>query len=272
MMAEVAGIKPMQGEFKRAVPAGAPGRFEMVPVGALVVDREYQRDISAASTRVIRRIVAEFDWRKFLPVICVAREKYHHVIDGQHRATAAATLGIDRVPAYVLDCTPAEAAGAFAAINGTVTPVAPVDLWFSMLAAGDPEAVALQDVFEAAEVVVTRRKAAHGVGETRSINVLRRAYRFYGAALLTTILQCIVQTGSGNPGMLKGAVVNGIGYAIRSKPELLSQPSRLFDVFDGLDLGEMEERARVEAAQTGNGVQFILTREINAALRAAGVA
>ena len=169
----------------------------------------------------------------------------------------------------MLSCSAAEAAAAFAAINGNVTPVQPIDLWFAELAAKAPTAVALQRVLDAAGVKVTRKKEGYAVGETRSISVLRHALDFYGAAILTTILQCIVETNGGNPGMIYGAMVNGIGRAIRTKPDLLANPSRLFDVFDGLVLSELAYDAGIESARTGNPVQFIITRLVNTALKSA---
>lgn len=263
-MSDLLPILPLAGDFEAKPVSGHPGALQTLPISSLRIDDTYQRAISAGSIRVIKRIVNDFDWAKFLPVIVVQDGDVFSVVDGQHRTTAAATIGITEVPCYVLRCTAEEAAAAFAAINGNVTPVAPVDLWFAMLAARDPDAVKLQRVLDAANVKVTRRKSAHGVGETRSINVLRRALDFYGGALLTTILQCITETGDGNPGMLVGAVIHGVGQSIRTKPELLADPSSLFDVFDGIDLGELLERAKTECAHTGNIVQAVITREINA--------
>jgi len=267
-MSDLLPIIPLPDTITEARISGVIGELDVVPISRLRVDMTFQRNITAGSVRNIRAICKQFDWAKFLPVIVVRDGGFFSIVDGQHRATAAATLGIHSVPVYILSCTAAEAAAAFAAINGNVTPVEPVDLWFAELAAMDSSAVALQRCLEAADVKVTRRKDGHAVGETRSINVLRRAFDFYGSALLTTILQCITQTGDGNPGMINGAVVNGIGRAIRTKPELLADPAALLDVFDGIMLSEMLEKARLEFARTGNAVQFILTREINAIIGA----
>ena len=260
-------IIALGGEIESAQVRGKVGALKMVPVSQLYVDSTYQRAVSLGSVRNIKRICATFDWAKFLPVIVAKEGDHYHVIDGQHRATAAATIGIKEVPCYVLACSTAEAAAAFAAINGNVTPMQPIDLWFAELAAKDASAVALKQVLDAAGVKVTRKKEGFGVGETRSINVLRRALHFYGPAILTTVLQCIVETGDGNPGMINGATVNGIGHAIRTKPDLLANPSKLFDALDGMSLAEVSREAQIEHARTRNPVQFIITRQVNAALR-----
>jgi hypothetical protein len=260
-------ILPLGEEIANANVRGAIGELRVVPISQLYVDSVYQRSVSVGSVRVIRRICANFDWAKFLPVIVAVDGDRYHVIDGQHRTIAAATIGIKKVPCYILSCSPAEAAAAFAAINGNVTPMQPIDLWFAELAARDPNAIELQQVLDAAGVKVTRKKEGFAVGETRSINVLRSALRFYGSAILTTILQCIVETGDGNPGMINGACVNGIGRAIRTKPDLLAKPSELFDALDDVSLAEMSREAQIEYARTSNPPQFIITREINALLR-----
>ncbi len=261
-------IFPLGEDVERGRVAGQVGKLEMLPISSLFVDDTYQRAVSAGSVKNIKRICARFDWSKFLPVIVVKHDHRYCIVDGQHRTTAAATIGLTSVPCYVLSCTMPEAAAAFAAINGNVTPVQPIDLWFAELAAKEPKAVALQSVLDAASVRITRKKEGFLVGETRSVNVLRRAHNFYGGAILTTILQCIVETSSGNPGMIYGAMVNGVGMAIRTKPDLLANPSKLFEAFDGLSLSTIVYDAGIENARTGNPVQFIITRVINAELRA----
>lgn len=250
-----------------AEPAGKVGRLHVIPISKLVVDSTYQRAVSVGSVRNIRRICGSFDWAKFLPVIVTEDGDRFSIVDGQHRAIAALSVGVTSVPCYILSCSAAEAAAAFAAINGNVTPMQPIDLWFAELAAGRTKAVALKRVLDSAGVKVTRKKEGFIVGETRSINVLARALDFYGPSILTTILQCIVETGDGNAGMLTGAVINGIGRAIRTKPEMLSNPSKLFDIFDGISISTMVYEAGIESARSGNPVQFIITRQVNAEIR-----
>ncbi|CAN7394144.1 ParB N-terminal domain-containing protein [Neorhizobium sp. LjRoot104] len=260
-------IVQLGAEVKIGKIGGHIGRFEIIPISKLLVDSTYQRAISQGSVKNIRRICEGFDWAKFLPVIVTQDGESFSIVDGQHRTTAAATIGIEAVPCYVLSCTASEAAAAFAAINGNVTPVQPIDLWFAELAAKKPSAVSLQRVLDASGVKVTRKKEGFLAGETRSITVLQRALDFYGSAILTTILQCIVETSDGNPGMLFGAMINGVGRAIRTKPEVLADPAKLFDVFDEINLSELLYSAKIESARSGNPVQFIITRQINAAIK-----
>tara|TARA_R110002167_G_scaffold42512_9_gene129139 strand:+ start:2639 stop:3472 length:834 start_codon:yes stop_codon:yes gene_type:complete len=246
---------------------GNPGVLQFVDVARLRIDPSYQRAISIASAKNVNRIISGFDWRKFTPVIGTENEDATiSVIDGQHRATAAISIGIDHLPCYILPCSVSEAAAAFAAINGNVTTVNPIDIWFAQVKAQDADSIKLSNAFDAANVRVVRKKDGFAVGETRSINVLRRAHEFYGSATFITILQCITETGNGNPGMIFGATVNGIGRAIRTKPELLAEPSKLFDLLDRINLSELHHEAILENAKTNNPVQHIITRKINSVI------
>ena len=62
------------------------------------------------------------------------------IIDGQHRATAAALIGIETVPAQVIVADRIEQASAFKSINGQVTRVNKLALHHAAVAAGDAEA------------------------------------------------------------------------------------------------------------------------------------
>lgn len=242
---------------------GSIGQLIMADPSQMFVDMAYQRNITTGSARRVKRIAESFDWNKFIPVIGVQKEDGIALIDGQHRATAAISIGIKEIPCYLLNCTDQEAAAAFASINGDVTSVSTWDIWFAEIASGDEGALAIQKCLEAANVKVTRRKSDYAVGETRAVSVLRRAYKNYGESLFITILQCITETRDGNPGMIIGSVVNGIGRAIRTKPDLLANPSKLFDLFDGVNLQKILERSKIESAANGNPVQYIVTRKIN---------
>lgn len=256
-------------------PAGEMGRMLTVRIDDLRVDDRYQRRISQNSVRNVRRIASDFDWSRFTPLIVVPSDSEpgaYDVIDGQHRATAALTIGLTEVPCYVLTgCDLAEAARSFAAINANVTRVRPVDVWAARLAAGEPEALALKRVLDAADVVVIDKKDGWEVGETASVSVLERSLVRNGADLLITALQCLTQTGDGNPGTLTGSYVNATVEALRRKRDLAERPSAIFEALDVFSFAEAGERARQECAVTKNAPQFVITRLINERLAAAGI-
>lgn len=268
MSTNLSPIYPFELPVAACEVAGSVGRFELVEISRLRIDETYQREISGTSARNIRRIAKTFDWRRFTPVIAVSLgDETYAIIDGQHRTTAARTREIERVPAYIIDATVAEAAAAFAAINTDITRMSALDIYRAKLAAGDRDARELEDVCAAAEVKLTTRQKSYTAGETPAVSVLQRALKRYGGELLTLILQCITQTRDGNAGLIIGATVNGIGQALQTKPSLYAKPGELFDLFDQIDLAEVLHRAKIEAVRTLNPAQYIITREINTAIR-----
>lgn len=255
-------LDPEQGEI---------GEFAVVPIGDLRVDPTFQRSISAASARNVVRIGTSFDWRRFSPVIGVRlADGKIGVIDGQHRCTAAHSRGIAQVPVYLLDCSMTEAASAFAAINGNVTPISKQDIYRAKLAAGDKEALALQSVLDVAGVTIVSIRSGFAKGQTRSIGVLHRAYRVHGADILILTLQCLTETGDGNAGLIYGVAINGIADAIKTKTEWLAKPSALLDCFDQIDLRAMLQSVEAELVRQRQACMWVMYRHTKLSLPSIG--
>lgn len=267
MSAQMFPVPAITLESKSHPIIGLVGVLEMVELSRMVIDYNYQRSMTLGSVKTARRIARDFDWRKFTPVIGVrVANNLIAIVDGQHRASAAKARGIQAAPTYILDATLQEAAAAFAAINGNVTPMNAQDIYRAKLVGGDPEALALQAVLDVAGVSVISGKVASLKGQTRSVGVLQRCLRVYGSDMLTLALQCITETGDGNVGLIIGSVVNGIIEAILKKSDLLATPTTLLDLFDGIDLRRMLRDAEVEFAQTKYPVQDVMRREIHRVL------
>lgn len=260
-------IVPIEIAFTNEKIGGRRGHLGLIPIADLRVDPSYQRSISMRSIEVVRKIASNFDWRKFVPAVVVKSGAYYKVINGQHSVTAAASLDIKEVPCYIIDCTHEEAAAAFAAINGTVTPVSAQDVWFAMLTAKDYESIQLKKLLDACGVTVVRDISGIAPGETRSIKVLQRAWSFYTPELLSLVLRAIINTGNGNPGMIIGSVVNGLALSLITKPWLIENPEQVYEALNPVRISELVTEARIECARTGNRMQYVLTREFNAIFR-----
>jgi hypothetical protein len=247
--------------------AGMPGEWGTVEVDELRIDSSYQRPVTAQGLRNIQHIARYFDWRRFSPLIGVLNDDGTvSVIDGQHRATAAKARGITRLPVYLVKCSSEQAAAAFAAINGQITSVKTQDVFKAKVSAGEPGALALKKILDAAEVTIVPNKAIYRKGETASLSSLERALDRYGAELLILTLQCITQTGDGNPGLITGPMINGIARALLHKVDLLEQPSKLFECFDQMDLRDIMEAAMDEQRRTRAAAQSVICRLINDAI------
>ncbi|HGG04776.1 MAG TPA: hypothetical protein ENK28_04905 [Aliiroseovarius sp.] len=121
---------------------GAPGAVAFVDVADLLIDDAYQRRIEVRGWKNVQRIAENFEWSKFSALMVSRRaDGRFAIIDGQHRAHAAALLGLKQVPALIFELTPREEASAFSWINGSVTAMTPNQVFKAALAAFEPWAV-----------------------------------------------------------------------------------------------------------------------------------
>lgn len=142
---DLSGMQPVS-------PASQPApQLIWVEVADLVIDDRYQRPLDKNNKAAIRRIAAEFRWSRFSPVLVAPVEggKYA-LIDGQHRAHAAALCGFERIPAMVALVAPEEQALAFIEINTRQIRVSAQSVYRAALTAGEPWAVAAHDAVKAA--------------------------------------------------------------------------------------------------------------------------
>jgi hypothetical protein len=69
----------------------------------LLVDATYQRDLSERSMRLIRKMIENFSWNRMKPPIVVqVGPASLHIVDGQHTAIVAASIGIPQIPVFVV--------------------------------------------------------------------------------------------------------------------------------------------------------------------------
>ncbi len=142
---DISGIEPLA-----APPPPSPNpQLAWVPIEKLFIDDTYQRELGQKNLRIVRRIAESFDWSLFTPITVapVEGEDAFTLIDGQHRAHAAALAGLHLVPAAIVDIPRARQAAAFAGINAQRTAVSSLNLFKAALAAREPWAI------EAAEAV-----------------------------------------------------------------------------------------------------------------------
>lgn len=220
---------------------GTPPTLDWLPIKKLVVDPQYQRDITEAGRRNILKIAAAFNWSMFATVVVAAvgagRPGYYAIVDGQHRTTAAAA--------------------AFAAINAAVTAMSPLQLHVARLAAGDKRAKLLVQACEAGGVSICRYPIPllkMKVGETTGVGSLYRVLDKYGAELLALGLRCITGTRNGNPGMVRPQLVEAICANLEAEPAWADNEKRLLKAIGKLDFAEAFSRARKKTEASRSGV------------------
>lgn len=191
----------IKGLTPHAPPTGEP-IFEHVSPSELLVDQAYQRDLSPKSIALIRKIVEEWDWRRFKPPVVAFADGGLQVIDGQHTAIAAASHpGIDKIPVMVVEAPELQArALAFIGHNRDRLQVTAMQLHHAAVAAGDELSVTIEQVCGRAGVTLVR--SAYGgrpwkVGETQAINAVRTLVDKRGAQKSRQILELLVAAGLG---------------------------------------------------------------------------
>lgn len=177
-----------------------PGRLPVLkwlPIERLIVDDRYQRDIGSGGRAAIQKIAARFSWGKFSPVIVHEIEggKYA-IIDGQHRCTAALSIGIQEVPCSIVSLSnAAQAAEVFAAVNGDVIRMNALALFRASRAAGVQWAVDIQAACDAVGVTpLTHPTPAQQQKpcSTNAIGRLRRIVANHGRAGLEAVLRLVM--------------------------------------------------------------------------------
>lgn len=182
--------------------ATAPPSIELVDPRKLRVDDRYQRALSERSVKLIRKIVAGWSWTAFKPPVVVAADDGEFdVIDGQHTAIAAVTHGgIEQLPVLVVDAPEqATRAKAFVQHNRDRIQVTPAQLHNAMVAAGDDDAVTINQVCERAGVRILRGPPGGGKflpGDTLAISTIAALVNKRFAAGARVILQGCAATGA----------------------------------------------------------------------------
>lgn len=207
-----------------------PPSLDFVAIDDLIVDERYQRSVERTGSKNIQKIAANFDWAKFSPIMVSKRETGElAIIDGQHRAHAAALCGIDTVPAIISELSIEQEAEAFTWVNGTVTALTANQVFKAALAAFEPWAVQCDAVATRAGCRLMAYNKSHKdkrPGEIFCIGVVRKMVeaeqqpflvavlrgvqasvikddiRYYAAFGLNALVPAAIATGVQNPAVI----------------------------------------------------------------------
>jgi hypothetical protein len=235
-----------------SVSDGAAPMLQWLKISELIVDPAYQRPIVGKGRRNVDRIARAFSWSCFAPVVVSPVEggKFA-IIDGQHRTTAAALVGLDSVPCQVVIAAKEEQAAAFNAINGITTPISCMALHAAALVANEPWAVQLAEACACAEVQLLRYPVPthmQSPGQTMAVGAIAHCWKRYGRESLITALQCVTQTANNTPGCLSARTIKALCDVLHGNRQWRDSGTVLFDAFDAIDLSNIQDRSAVEAA------------------------
>ncbi|MDO5704070.1 MAG: ParB/RepB/Spo0J family partition protein [Paracoccus sp. (in: a-proteobacteria)] len=177
-------------------PASQPApQLQWVPIDDLVIDDRYQRPLSAGNWQAIRRIATEFRWSRFSPLLVAPIEGGRFaVVDGQHRAHAAALCGYKTVPAMIALIDVAEQAAAFVDVNSSQIRVHALVAYRAALAAGVDWAVRCHKAVAAAGcrmMTAARSSKDKKPGQVFCIQLIRRLIEGGGDAAVTNGLAAL---------------------------------------------------------------------------------
>ena len=177
-------------------PATLPPTLEWIDPTKLLVDDTYQRSISVKGQKLIRKILADFDWRKFKPPTIVQTEDGYEVLDGQHSAIAAASHpAIDKIPVLIVDAAARpDRASTFIGINRDRLAVNPMQLHSASVVSGHPIAMEIEAICREASINIlrsARQPKDYKPGDTIAVRaieaLIKRQGRENAAALLGTL-------------------------------------------------------------------------------------
>lgn len=231
----------------------------------LVIDRRYQRGLTAKGRGAIQRIANDWDWTKYQPILVAPAEGGRMaVVDGQHRAHAAALVGLEAIPAMTVPMTPKQQAAGFAAVNRDRVGINLNQIYRAELAAGTGWAVRARDaVAEGGCELATAHPSAinRQPRVIYGISLIRRMVEHGEAAAVTAGLRAITQSDQRDDlaAYANQVLTPWLGALAQNQRFLsLDLPSH----FDAFDILTMLDEARIKARQTGQNSRQIVTSEI----------
>lgn len=237
----------------------------------LVIDDRYQRALSAAGRRHIQRIADGWDWKKFQPILVApTADGGMAVVDGQHRAHAAALVGLTRIPAMTVAMTPSEQARGFAAVNRDRVRLDLPSIYRAEMAAGADWAVRAKAAVEAAGCkLATSPGSSHSkkAGEIYAHGLIRKMVTAGEDEAVTVGLEAIRRSVAGSVGSDAwiGPILSVWLPLLASNQTWLRLP--LSAIFDQIDWDTEYDCAKPQARNLGVTSRVIVAGRVKEILR-----
>lgn len=242
------------------------------PIDQLVIDRRYQRGLTARGRLSIQKIADEFDWRKFQPILVAPADGGRlAVVDGKHRAHAAALVGLKAVPAMTVAMTLSEQAAGFAAVNRDRVKISLPQIYRAELAAGTGWAIECHHAVDAAACTLltyTPSSQSRRPGDVTAHSLLRKMVESGESAAITTGLKAIRASCQGDDVEAFETKILKVWLPAIARNQLFERLP-LSRIFDDLNLGEMIDQARHYCLRHGGSAREVVIAQIVESLRRA---
>lgn len=169
---------------------GVPPSLEQVPVDRLHVDESYQRATDGPGSRkIIVDMVKNWDWSLCQPLVIARRDDGSlWILDGQHRHAGATERGdIPFLPCVILSSLDLQGeARTFVKLNTERQKLNQAQIFHGMLAAGDPDAKAVQLILDETGWKVVRSSGTNNwrAGDMQCAPMLVKALKYKGDATI----------------------------------------------------------------------------------------
>lgn len=187
--------------------------FREIPLGNLVVDRDYQRDINESA---VQRIVNNFDANKFEPPTVNERSKtVFALIDGQHRYEVARRLSMPTMTCRVIKVDHATEARLFVELNRNRIWVTPVARFKAEVDAGNPAALEIKEC--AATRGLTIGNSKNGIP---AVTALQKVYARGGFVGLARLFDTITLSWDADTvRRFSGDIIGGVDLFFEENPK-----------------------------------------------------
>lgn len=256
---DVSGLTP---QILRDQPAP---QLIWVDLDDLVIDRRYQREVTSAGRMLIKRIAAEFDWSRCAPILLAALPGGGYaIVDGQHRAHAAALCGITSLPAMVVPMSLQQQAHAFTAVNCQRVSVSPQAVYRAALAAGLEWAISCRAAVEAAGCAMATSNPTSTARKARVIYVtglIKKMVSAGEASAVTAGLAGVVGSEQRDElATYEGRILAVWLPAIASNQRFLKL--NLSDAFDAIDIQNILDDCHARARQLGRSARDLAKEHV----------
>jgi len=237
---ELADLQPFEME---------PPIFKWLPVENLMFDDRYQRPLTQKNWQAIKKIAINFNWKHFSSVEVADLENgSYSVIDGQHRAHAAAMVGITHVPCLVHIMSLQEQAAAFAAINGNVINMTTFSMFRAALVGGEEWAKKIDDCASSADCKIMQSNSPEELkepGEIYCIQYLRKKIKNNEYEQLKFALTCLRKSAWGQSKYYYSYIwIRAISEALIERfYRFKDQSDEVIEALNIADLDTIEEQA-----------------------------
>ena len=181
------------------VPATTLPELTLIAPGDVLVDDRFQRNLSERSVDLIRRIIAEFDWRRWRPPVCCWTDDGLTAIDGQHDLVAAMSHPfVDKVPVMIVEAESLQdRASMLIGINADRLAVTKQQMHVAAVVAGDVAATKTQALCDRLGIRVLKAcpnsRKKYGVRDTVAVAGISALIQRHGEQQAEAIIRVLAE-------------------------------------------------------------------------------